>query len=115
MSQLGVDWYMQIWIKCKLNYLNFLFLFLLQCVFAHGENDLRSPLKEEKKSSYKTKLCKQFFCEGYCPYGKRCQFSHQKKNISYINLLNQIEKYKKITKKFLKAPRLDVFKNISKM
>ena len=90
-------------------------IFLLQCVFAHGVNDLRSPLKEEKKSSYKTKLCKQFFCEGYCPYGKRCQFSHQKKSISYIDLLSQIEKSKKITKKFSKAPRLDVFKNITKI
>ena len=84
-------------------------------MFAHGENDLRSPLKEEKKSSYKTKLCKQFFCEGYCPYGKRCQFSHQKKKISYINLLKQMVVSKKISKKHSKAPRLEVFKNISKM
>ena len=90
-------------------------IFLLQCVFAHGINDLRSPLEKEKKYSYKTKLCKQFFCEGYCPYGKRCQFSVQKKIISYISLLNQIEKSQKITKKFSKAPRLDVFKNIAKI
>lgn len=84
-------------------------------MFAHGVNDLRSCLKEEKNGSYKTKLCKQFFYDGYCPYGSRCQFSHQKKKISYINLLNQVIQTKKITKKFLKAPRLEVFKNISEM
>ena len=72
-------------------------------------------MKQEKKGAYKTKLCKQFFYDGYCPYGARCQFSHQKKKISYINLLNQVIQSKKITKKFLNAPRLDVFKNISKM
>ena len=76
-------------------------------------NELRNPLKEEKKASYKTKLCKQFFCDGYCPYGPRCQFSHQRKKISYIKLLEQVKKAKKITKKFLKVPRLNVFKNIS--
>ena len=93
----------------------YFYYFNKQCVFAHGIQDLRNPLKEEKKSSYKTKLCKQFFCDGYCPYGKRCQFSHQKKNISYINILKQIIKHKKITKKNAKIPRLDVFKNLSKM
>ena len=86
----------------------------LQCVFAHGEFDLRTPLKVEKKYSYKTKLCKQFFCEGYCPYGKRCQFSHKKKDISYINILKQIIKNKKISKKSIKAPRLEVFQKITK-
>jgi hypothetical protein len=72
-------------------------------------------LKKEKKSLYKTKLCNQFFQSGYCPYGKRCQFSHKKENISYINLLKQIIQNKKITKNFSKAPRLDIFKNISKL
>ena len=89
--------------------------FILQCVFAHGEVDLRTPLKEEKKYSYKTKLCKQFFTDGYCPYGKRCQFSHQKQNISYIDILKQIIKNKKISKKLIKTPRLDVFQNITKL
>jgi hypothetical protein len=71
-------------------------------------------LKEDKKSFYKTKLCKQFFCEGYCPYGLRCQFSHKKKDISYIGILKQIIKNKKISKKNKKVPRLDVFQNITK-
>ena len=39
----------------------------------------------------------------------------KEKNISYINILNQIVKNKKITKKLLKTPRLEVFKNISKI
>ena len=71
------------------------------------------PPKEEKKYSYKKKLCKQFFCKGYCPYGQRCQFSHKKKNISYINILKLIANNKKISKKIIKAPRLDIFKNLT--
>jgi hypothetical protein len=55
------------------------------------------------------------FCEGYCPYGKRCQFSHKKYKLSYINILEQIIKNKKISKKLIKAPRLEVFKNITKV
>jgi len=74
---------------------------------------LRLPLKKEKKSSYKTKLCKQYFDEGYCPYGKRCQFSHQKEVYSYINLLELIKENKKLTKKNRKIPRLEVFRNIT--
>ena len=70
-------------------------------------------MKEQRKCIYKTKLCNQFFQSGYCPYGKRCQFSHRKKKISYVGLLQHIIKYKKITKKALKVPRLDVFKNIT--
>lgn len=60
------------------------------------------------------KLCKQYFLNGYCPYGKRCQFSHKKTNISYIELLKQIIKNKKVSKKGKKIPRLDVFQNITK-
>ena len=71
-------------------------------------------MKEDKKVFYKTKLCKQFFSEGYCPYGQRCQFSHRKKDISYIHILKQIIKNKKISKKNKKVPRLDVFQNITK-
>ena len=69
----------------KYIYFNIIYFFItLQCVFAHVIFDLRNPIKEEKNSSYKTKLYKQFFCCGYCPYGKRCQISHKKKRISYI-------------------------------
>ena len=89
--------------------------FFNQCVYAHGNDDLRNPLKEEKKYLYKTKLCKQFFCSGYCPYGARCQFCHKKPKISYIYLLKQIVKNKKFTRKFIKVPRLDVFKNITNL
>ena len=75
-------------------------------------NDLRKAFKEVRKTSYKTKLCKQFFNEGYCPYGARCQFSHKNVNISYINILEQIIKSKKL--KFEITPRLNVFKNFTK-
>ena len=88
-------------------------ILLLQCVYAHGKNDLRSPQKEENKYLYKTKLCNQFFTCGYCPYGKRCQFSHKVERISYIELLKQIVQNKNITKKISKIPRLEVFKNIT--
>ena len=111
MSQLGINWDLQIWTKCK--NINYYIIVFLQCVFAHGINDIRIPLIEEKKSRYKTKLCKQFFCEGYCPYGKRCQFSHKHIYISYSNILKQIIKNKKISKK-IEVPRLNVFKNITK-
>ena len=111
MSQLGINWDLQIWTKCINIYFYIIFL---QCVFAHGINDLRIRSKEVKKGRYKTKLCKQFFCEGYCPYGERCQFSHKQFYISYINILKQIIKNKKISKKFIEVPRLDVFKNITK-
>jgi hypothetical protein len=50
---------------------------------------------------------------GYCPYGKRCQFSHKIEKVSYIELLQQIVKNKKTNTKFIKVPRLEVFKNIT--
>jgi hypothetical protein len=59
-------------------------------------------------------LCKQYFYKGYCPYGQRCQFSHKKTYISYIDLLKQIIKNKKVSKKSKKILRLDVFQNITK-
>ena len=101
--------------SCKygLNVRDYIINYCLQCVFAHGINDLRNPLKKDNKLYYKYKLCKQFFRDGYCPYGARCQFSHRKKQLSYIKLLEQVKKGKKITKKYLKVPRLTVFKNIS--
>ena len=82
------------------------------CAFAHGENELKN---RKLSMNYKTKLCKQFFCSGYCPYGARCQFCHKKPKISYIYLLKQIVKNKKFTRKFIKVPRLDVFKNITNL
>lgn len=39
------------------------------CAFAHGEHELVS--KHHVPNNYKTKMCKQFHEEGYCPYGNR--------------------------------------------
>lgn len=44
------------------------------CAFAHGEQELVS--KHHVPNNYKTKMCKQFHEEGYCPYGNRWQFLH---------------------------------------
>jgi len=33
-------------------------------------------LKTDVSALYKTKLCKKFSANGYCPYGMRCQFIH---------------------------------------
>uniref|UniRef100_A0A0N5AX07 C3H1-type domain-containing protein n=1 Tax=Syphacia muris TaxID=451379 RepID=A0A0N5AX07_9BILA len=68
-----------------------------ECCFAHGESELRLPpesllmnldlrLKMQCKlhlqahPKYKTQLCNKFSVNGYCPYGSRCQFIHQKPN-----------------------------------
>jgi hypothetical protein len=46
-----------------------------KCVFAHGQEELRS---KNYASNYRTKPCKQFYSLGYCLYGARCLFSHHK-------------------------------------
>ena len=74
---------------------------------------MRKSLITGKEASYKTKLCKQFFKKDYCPYGPRCNFSHKKNIISYINLLEKIKLSKQITRE-LKVPKLKVFKNLTK-
>lgn len=32
--------------------------------------------KTDVSTNYKTKFCKKFAANGYCPYGVRCQFIH---------------------------------------
>jgi len=34
-------------------------------------------IKSDVSILYKTKLCKKFSTNGYCPYGMRCQFIHE--------------------------------------
>ena len=75
--------------------------------------------------SWKRKFkIKQFFENGYCPYGNRCQFAHQltsniinnpydrkmtyKKTLETISKLENVENIKKLIEK----PRLSVFKQI---
>ena len=33
-------------------------------------------IKNDVSNLYKTKLCKKYSTNGYCPYGMRCQFIH---------------------------------------
>jgi len=33
-------------------------------------------VKTDVSANYKTKLCKKYSMNGYCPYGLRCQFIH---------------------------------------
>jgi hypothetical protein len=33
-------------------------------------------IKTDVSNNYKTKLCKKYSTNGYCPYGMRCQFIH---------------------------------------
>lgn len=59
-----------------------------------------------RTSAYRTKKCIQFFENGFCPYGNRCQFAHAlksnivnnpyEKNISYRKLLETLETSKNI-------------------
>lgn len=34
-------------------------------------------IKSDVSVLYKTKLCKKYSTNGYCPYGMRCQFIHE--------------------------------------
>lgn len=44
------------------------------CSFAHGMDELK--VKTDVPKNYKTKLCKRYHKQMYCPYGARCQFLH---------------------------------------
>ena len=51
------------------------------CAFAHGDEELQK--KKHVPSKYKTKLCKQYHDNLYCPYGLRCQFVHSTRSFTY--------------------------------
>jgi hypothetical protein len=38
-------------------------------------------IKSDVSSQYKTKECKKYAQNGYCPYGLRCQFIHGQKEV----------------------------------
>jgi hypothetical protein len=59
---------------CKNWQLTGLCAFEDSCSFAHGAEELNS--KPNIPKNYKTKLCKRFHEDLYCPYGPRCQFKH---------------------------------------
>jgi hypothetical protein len=48
----------------------------VKCKFAHGSHELRK--NSQLNSKYKTKECDIFMAEGYCIYGDRCNFIHNK-------------------------------------
>ena len=93
------------------------------CAYAHGKENLRS--KVTNTTAYRTKKCVQFFENGYCPYGSRCQFQHQLKNniinnpydndMSYQKILEIISKFENVRniKKLVEKPRLKIFKEIT--
>lgn len=43
------------------------------CVFAHGKEEIRTPVRHSK---YKTVRCASYHSTGFCRYGQRCQYKH---------------------------------------
>ena len=92
------------------------------CIYAHGEENLR--LKVTNTKAYRTKKCDKFFEKGYCPYGNRCQFAHQlasniinnpyDKKMTYTKILEIFSEKEKIAyiDNIVEKERLPVFKNI---
>ena len=92
------------------------------CIYAHGEENLR--LKVTNTKAYRTKKCDKFFENGYCPYGNRCQFAHQlasniinnpyDKKMTYTKILEIFSVKEKIAyiDNIVEKKRLPVFKNI---
>lgn len=62
------------YIFCWKKFLNFLKnkLIYKKCCFAHGKEELKAKINLPE--NYKTKPCKQYFTQGYCPYGKEFIF-----------------------------------------
>ena len=75
--------------------------------------------------NYKTKPCKQFFEQGYCSYGSRCQFSHkkeelkndeekEKEKVSYLKIIEELlSEENTISHELIKRPRLLTFEQIT--
>ena len=42
-------------------------------------------VKSDVSVLYKTKLCKKFSQNGYCPYGVRCQFVHDMSELKQVS------------------------------
>ena len=82
--------------------------------------------KVTNTTAYRTKKCTQFFENGYCPYGNRCQFAHElksnivnnpyEKGMSYSKILEIMSKLENVEniKKLVDKPRLTIFKEICK-
>jgi hypothetical protein len=48
-------------------------------------------IRTDLSSQYKTKHCKKYLANGYCPYGKRCLFIHEAEDTSNKENINQTE------------------------
>lgn len=48
-------------------------------------------MKNYLSANYKTKMCKKYQSNGYCPYGQRCQFIHGTKD----NMYTKIQSFRK--------------------
>ena len=84
--------------------------------------------KVANTSAYRTKKCKQFFENGFCPYGNRCQFAHalrsnvinnskHKDELSYkkiIEILNDENNNNNNEMILFNKPRLAIFESIIK-
>jgi len=46
---------------------------------------------------YKTKKCRSFFENGFCPYGSRCQFLHSEAITYFLNIHNLYRKTRKLS------------------
>lgn len=61
--------------------LNLLKFYNFQCSFAHGTQELKE--KSHLNSNFKTRPCRQYFLNGMCPYGYRCQYLHRE--LKYVD------------------------------
>jgi len=85
------------------------------CVFAHGNSEMRQKIVNS--ANYKTKKCKQFYENGFCLYGPRCQFLHndktKKEKFSYLKALSSLGEYNNLNKlTLLRGHRLKIFEKI---
>lgn len=55
------------------------------CFFAHGPTELRP--REAVGDHYKSRVCRNFFKGGFCPYASRCQYFHPKSESLFADLL----------------------------
>ena len=103
---------------CKFWQINKCCRFNTTCIFAHGSEEVRKT-STSSLFNYKTKKCSQFFENGFCENGEKCQFLHEVHLFSYkmaIELLvlnffsiNPIE-----IETLPKRPRLKIFENLTK-
>ena len=54
-------------------------------------------IKTDVSVLYKTKLCKKYSTNGYCPYGMRCQFIHEVSEAQAPEVVPQQPAYVKLT------------------